>query len=150
MQPRLIRPLGLAAALAAVALAGCGGGGGGTRATTAPAPPTPEQQVRATWERALAAALAGEGARFCALATPAAQARIAARVGLPCPDAIRLLQVRLRPADRAVLDAAVPRVRVAGERATVRYRTTRALAKLGFTGRTRLIRTAGTWRLQGI
>lgn len=137
----------LSALALVTALAGCGGGG--EQATTT-APPSPEAQVRSTWDRAVAAALAGEGERFCAMATPAAQATIARRVGLTCADAIRLLQVRLRPADRAAVRAAAPRVTVTGDRAVVRYTTTPALAKLGFTGRTRLLRTGATWRLQGI
>ena len=147
---RLSGPIRPVAALVAALtlLAGCGGGGGDTTATTAP--PSPEAQVRATWDRAVAAALAGDGARFCAMATPAAQATIARRVGLTCADAIRLLQVRLRPADRAAIRAAAPQVTVTGDRAVVRYTTTPALAELGFTGRTRLRRTGTTWRLQGI
>lgn len=142
-----ILSIATALALALVAGAGCGGGGTGTVTT---APPSPEAQVRAVWARAVAAAVAGEGERFCALATPAAQATIARQVKLPCADAIGLLQIRLKPADRAAIWAAAPRVSVAGNRAVVRYRTTPALAKVGFTGRTRLIKTGGTWRLQGI
>lgn len=128
---------------ALAALGGCG--------DDEPAPPPPpEAQVTATWQRAMDAALTGDGDAFCALATPAARDELTARTQLPCPDAIRVLQVRLTERDRAALRAATPTVTVAGERAVVRYETTPALAKLGFTGRTRLERVAGAWRLRGI
>lgn len=125
-------------------------GGCGDDEPPAPPPPPPEAQARATWQRAMDAALAGDGETFCALATPGARAELTARTELPCPDAIRVLQVRLTARDRAVLRAAAPTVTVTGERAVVRYQTTPALAKVGFTGRTRLERAAGAWRLQGI
>jgi hypothetical protein len=139
------------AALLSVALAlGAAGCGADDEPAAPPPPPPPEQQVRATWQRAVDAALAGDGAAFCALATPAARSELTERTQLPCPDAIRLLQVRLTDADRAAVRAADPQVTVTGGRAVVRYETTPALAELGFTGRTRLERRAGAWRLQGI
>jgi hypothetical protein len=145
------RPVRTAAAvLAALALAGAAGCGGGDEQPAAPPPPSPQEQVRATWQQAVDAALDGDGAAFCALATPAARAELTERTQLPCPDAIRLLQVRLTDRDRAVVRAAEPQVTVTGDRAVVRYESTPSLEELGFTGRTRLERVAGAWRLQGI
>jgi hypothetical protein len=144
------RPVRIAAAaLAALALLGASGCGGDDE-PAAPPPPPPAEQVRATWQKAVDAALGGDGATFCALATPAARAELTERTQLPCPDAIRLLQVRLTDRDRAAVRAATPQVTVDGDRAVVRYETTSSLSELGFTGRTRLERVAGAWRLQGI
>jgi hypothetical protein len=141
------RPAGIILiALLLLGAAGCGGGD----EPAAPPPPSPQQQVRATWQKAVDAALDGDGAAFCALATPAARAELTERTQLPCPDAIRLLQVRLTDRDRAVVRAAEPQVTVTGDRAVVRYESTPSLEELGFTGRTRLERVAGAWRLQGI
>ncbi len=141
------RPAGIILiALLLLGAAGCGGGD----EPAAPPPPSPQEQVRATWQQAVDAALDGDGAAFCALATPAARAELTERTQLPCPDAIRLLQVRLTDRDRAVVRAAEPQVTVTGDRAVVRYESTPSLEELGFTGRTRLERVAGAWRLQGI
>lgn len=147
-QSRRLRRSAPAALLLSVLalLSGCGGDD-----EPAPPPPSPEQQVRATWRSAATAAANGDGAAFCAKAAPAGKDKITAATMLPCEDSIRLLGSRLTAEDRAAaLGAKATAVTVTGDSALVRYETTPALAKLGFTGRTSLTRSGGRWLVLGI
>lgn len=107
--------------------------------------------MRATWRSAAAAAAGGEGTAFCARVAPAGKAKLTAATQLPCEDSIRLLASQLTPADReAIRTAKITRVTITGDSAVVRYVTTPALAKLGFSGRTSLTKTGDRWLLLGI
>jgi hypothetical protein len=131
----------LIAALAVVLTAapGCGGDGGA------------EGDVRAAWQTAADAVAEGSATDFCARVSDTGKDAIASRVGIACEDAVRLLASRLAAADRAAIaDAEITAVDLDGDRATVEYRTTPGLARVGFTGRTTLVRVDGHWLLEGI
>ncbi len=107
--------------------------------------------MRTTWRAAAGEAAAGDGEALCARITEAGQERIRAQTQLPCEDAVRLLASRLSDAEReAVRRAPITQVTVAGERAVVTYRSTPALKKVGFTGRTELEQSGERWLLSGI
>lgn len=133
----------------AVALAAAGCGGGGTN---------PQQaRVERTVQGALADIARGDGAAFCALATPAAQRQLAAVLpGRNCAGFIHLLAEQMTPAHRrSLLHARVTRVTVHGAAASVSsHDITSPDGKLrGYLSAhsvTHLQRDAtGTWRISG-
>ena len=70
---------------------------------------------------------------------------------MSCEDAIRLAGSQLDAEDKArIRDAAIVRVDVSGDEATVRYESNAALTKVGFTGRTSMVRVDGRWLLRGV
>ena len=76
---------------------------------------------------------------------------IAARTKLSCEDGVRLLSSRLSAHDKAAIrGAAITKVQVDGEDATVSYDVNPALAKVGFTGVTRLQKVNGRWLLRSV
>lgn len=128
----------LTLALLLAALAGCGGG-------------SADDGVRSAWESASHAAAGGNATTFCSLVTTAGKRTITARTKLSCEDAVRLLSSQLSAEDKAAIRAAaVTEVEVDGANATVHYDVTPALAKVGFTGITRLQKVSGRWLLRGI
>jgi hypothetical protein len=138
MPPARRSALVVAVALAALPAAGCGG---------APA----EDEVRSAWKGAASAAAAGDATEFCERVSAEGRDTLAERLGVSCEDAIRLLAPRLDARDRrAIEDAEITSVEVSGDEATVRYESTAALAKLGFTGRTTMIRVDDRWLLEGV
>jgi hypothetical protein len=109
----ITRRLPLAVAVAAgIAAAGCGASGNGAAA---------QAQVRHTVQVALGDLAAGDGRAFCALATPAEQARLARELARPsCPAAMSAVGAALSPAHRAALrHVEVSRVTISGASATV-------------------------------
>lgn len=110
-----------------------------------------EEQVRSAWESASHAAADGRATEFCAMVSAEGRQEIATRAGMACEDAVRLLASRLGASERAAVRAAkVTRVEVRGDEASVTYRSSAALAELGFTGRTSLRRIDGRWMLRGV
>ena len=121
-----------------LAAAGCGGGSAG-------------DDARSAWESASHAAAGGDATKFCSLVTTAGRQTITARTKLSCEDAVRLLSSQLSAEDKAAIrGAAVTKVEVDGANATVHYDVTPALAKVGFTGVTRLQKVNGRWLLRGV
>ncbi len=113
--------------------------------------PSPQDQVRTAWRAAADEAAGGDGEALCARITTAGQDRIAAQTQLPCADSVRVIASRLTDADRAsIRDAQITSVTVAGDTAVVTYTGTPALAKVGFTGRTRFTKSGDQWLLAGI
>ncbi|MGI8712940.1 MAG: hypothetical protein ACR2NR_07120 [Solirubrobacteraceae bacterium] len=102
----------LAAALcvAALTVAGCGSAGAAS------------VQVKQTVRRALAALADGDGAGFCALATPSGQSLLAeTQPGATCDSVVDRISRELSPSVKlGLLHAQVAKVTVAGNRATVR------------------------------
>jgi hypothetical protein len=125
-------------ALAAAPLSACGG-------------EASEDEVRAAWEEAADAIAAGSATDFCALVSAEGKEAITERAGLSCEDAIRLVATQLGAEDKARIRVAeIVQVDVSGDEATVRYESDAALARVGLTGRTSLVRVDGRWLLRGI
>jgi hypothetical protein len=138
-----------AGTLAAVVLsvAGCGAGGGADAAA-----------VKRTVQRALTALADGDGAAFCALATPSARAELRRTTpGATCPEVVRRISEQLTPPiTLALRHARVGAVTLRGNRASIRAgQITSAQGSLkGFLQAaappTTLVRQAnGTWRITG-
>ncbi len=136
--------------LASSALAGgCGGG-------SSPAD-SDAHQIRATVQAALADLGRGDGAAFCALATPSGQARLAGALpGVSCARLVALAGSRVSAATRAgLLHARVTHVSIRGASATVAasdiQTTSGSLAALRSDGGpTTLTRQRdGTWKISG-
>jgi hypothetical protein len=109
-----------------------------------------EEEVRSAWEAAAGAAAAGDATTFCDLVSTEGRETISSRVGLGCEDAIRLLASQLEAGEKAAIEAAeITAVDLDGDVATVRYESSAALAKLGFSGRTSMARVDDRWLLQG-
>jgi hypothetical protein len=139
-----------AALLASAALvAGCGGGGGSTDHDVG--------QITQTVQTALADLARADGTAFCALATPAGQAKLAGALpGVSCARLVALAGSRLSSATRAgLLHAHVTHVTVRGAAATVAASDIRATtgslaAFLSGNGPTTLRRERdGTWKISG-
>jgi hypothetical protein len=98
----------------AVLAAGCGASGHSR--------PTSVQQVKLIVRTALGDLADGDGQAFCALATPAGQAKLAGTLhGYTCPTLVRLVAGHLSPATRTgLLHVRVSTVTVRGATATVR------------------------------
>lgn len=125
-------------ALLGLPLAGCGGG-------------SAEDDVRAAWNAASEAVAAGSATDFCGMVSAEGKDVITDRTGMTCEDAIRLLASRLSAEDKTrIEDAVIEQVDVSGDEATVRYESNAALAGIGFTGRTSMVRVDGRWLLRGI
>jgi hypothetical protein len=110
----IARRLSPAAALSlSVVAVGCGGGGAGAMAQTA--------QVKQTVRAALADLARGDGRAFCALATPAGQAKLAGTLpGYDCAKLVAYVGDHLSPAAKqGLLHAQVRRVTIAGATARV-------------------------------
>lgn len=123
----------VALTLATLALAGCGGG-------------SPAPAVRADWHRAADAMAHGDGATACAYFDPAVTRVLVSSSGTSCQAAVRDLAAPLSSAERAGVAAArVTSVHVDGARATIVYDLTPGLRKLGFRGRSRLVRGGRRW-----
>lgn len=144
------------------AAAGCGGGtgtpahgGGGSTATTAPtgggatgAPGHADARtaVATAWRQAATAMANEDGATACKDFTATVMRTLESSSGASCPAAIKQLAAPLTAAERSGVAAAkVLRVTVSGDRATIEYALGPGLKKLGFTGRSRLTRSAGRW-----
>jgi hypothetical protein len=135
--PRAL-PVAVVVALLCLSLPACGGQSG-------------EDEVRAAWRKASQALASGSATDFCGLVSADGKETIKERAGLSCEDAIRLLGSQLGPGDRTrIRDAEIVRVDVSGDEATVRYESSPALAKVGFTGRTSMVRVDGRWLLRGV
>ncbi len=147
MGPRVVALLG-----ALVLLGGCGGDDEAAAPTTAAAPVvSAEAQVRATFRSAAAAAASGNGTVFCSKVAPEGKAKLTARTSLSCVNSIQLLATQLTPADRvAITGAKITGVTVTGDSAVVTYDAPAKLAKLGFTGTTKLTNASGQWLVLGI
>jgi hypothetical protein len=118
--------------------AGCGGG-------------SADDDVKAAWEKASHAAAGGNATEFCSMVTAEGKRTIGARARLSCEDAVRLLSSQLSAGDKtAIRDAEITKVETDGEKATVSYDVTPALAKVGFTGTTQLQKVDGRWLLSGV
>jgi hypothetical protein len=104
-------PLAAAVSLTAIA-AGCGGSGTGVAQTA---------KVKQTVRAALADLARADGRAFCALATPAGQARLAATLpGSDCAKLVAYVGDHLSPAAKeGLLHARVRRVRISGATARV-------------------------------
>ena len=126
----------LAITLAAAALsAGCGGASSRT------------DQVKSDWRAAASAMARGDGATACKYFTPAVSSTLSSSSGASCQDAVSELAAPLTAADRASLaNATITSVTVSGDNATITYKLTPGLSKLGFKGRSRLTRSSsGRW-----
>lgn len=106
-------PLAAAMSLSAIA-AGCGGSSGAGVAETA--------KVKQTVRAALADLARGDGQAFCALATPAGQAKLARTLpGYSCAQLVAYVGGHLPPAGKeGLLHAQVQRVTISGATARVR------------------------------
>jgi hypothetical protein len=110
-----------------------------------------DDDVKAAWEKASHAAAGGDATEFCSMVTAAGKRTITARTQLSCEDGVRLLSSRLSAGDKtAIRGAAITKVEVDGASATVSYEVNPALAKVGFTGTTRMQKVKDRWLLRGI
>jgi hypothetical protein len=131
----------LALVAAALAASGCGGSKKSSDA----------DQVRSTWQSALAAVGAGDAAKLCSLLTTGAQSAISAQSHLSCADTVKLLASGLSAADRtAASHAAIRSVTVNGKRATIVFKPTPGLSRLGLNGTITLQKVGSHWLISGI
>lgn len=130
--PRVKR-LAITFATAAL-IAGCGGG-------------SATDQVKSDWRTAATAMARGDGATACKYFTPAVSSTLSSSAGSSCQDAVSTLAAPLTAADRAGLaNAPITSVTVSGDNATITYKLTPGLSKLGFKGRSRLTKSSsGRW-----
>lgn len=116
-----------------VAVAGCGGG-------------SPRDVVSSDWHAAAVAMANGDGQAACSHFTPAVSGTLSSSSGASCPDAVKDLAAPLSSSDRNGVKAVKATVvSLAGANAAVVYPLTSGLRKLGFTGRSRLVRVGGRW-----
>lgn len=119
---------------------GCGGGD------------SAEDEVRSRWVAAAHAVADGGATEFCSLVSAEGKREIARRTGgMECESAVRLLGARLGAEDKdAIRGAEITKIDLRGDNATVSYKSSSALSKVGFTGRTSMRKVDEQWMLSGL